>query len=54
VLLRLDDDERAHWVHALLEGYRASLPDERRVLLNRYHVVDLAQKVVGVGSVFCV
>ncbi len=35
----------------MLEGYQASLSDERRVLLNRYRVVDLAQKVVGVGSV---
>jgi uncharacterized protein (DUF2252 family) len=32
-------------------AYRASLPEERRVLLDRYRVVDLARKVVGVGSV---
>jgi uncharacterized protein (DUF2252 family) len=31
--------------------YLASLPDEMRILVNRYRVVDLAQKVVGVGSV---
>jgi uncharacterized protein (DUF2252 family) len=31
--------------------YRASLPRERRILLDRYHLVDVAQKVVGVGSV---
>ena len=31
--------------------YRESFPDERRVLLDRYHLVDLAMKVVGVGSV---
>ena len=31
--------------------YRHSLPDERRVLLDRYHLVDHAVKVVGVGSV---
>ena len=31
--------------------YRASLPEERRVLLDRYHHVDAAVKVVGVGSV---
>ncbi len=31
--------------------YLASLPRERRLLLERYHLVDVAQKVVGVGSV---
>ena len=36
-------------------GYRESLPDDRRVLLDRYEVKDFAMKVVGVGSVgtFC-
>jgi len=35
--------------------YRDSLPDDRRVLLDRYEFKDLAVKVVGVGSVgtFC-
>jgi uncharacterized protein (DUF2252 family) len=35
--------------------YRATLADDRRVLLDRYHVEDFALKVVGVGSVgtFC-
>jgi uncharacterized protein (DUF2252 family) len=31
--------------------YRRTLPDERRVLLDRYHIVDVVRKVVGVGSV---
>jgi uncharacterized protein (DUF2252 family) len=34
-----------------LAHYRESLPDERRVLLDRFRVKDLAIKVVGVGSV---
>jgi len=36
-------------------GYRKSLEDDRRVLLDRYRLVDFALKVVGVGSVgtFC-
>ncbi|MBV2131940.1 DUF2252 domain-containing protein [Pseudomonas sp. MAP12] len=34
-----------------LEAYRATLSDERRVLLDRYHLVDAALKVVGIGSV---
>ena len=31
--------------------YRESLPDERRVLLDRYRLEDFAMKVVGIGSV---
>lgn len=31
--------------------YRATLPDDRRELLDRYHLVDAAIKVVGIGSV---
>ena len=31
--------------------YRQTLADDRRVLLDRYRVVDAAMKVVGVGSV---
>ncbi|MFC7304747.1 DUF2252 domain-containing protein [Streptomyces monticola] len=31
--------------------YRSTLPEERRVLLDRFHVVDAARKVVGAGSV---
>ena len=31
--------------------YRESLPDERRVLFDRYRMEDFAMKVVGIGSV---
>jgi uncharacterized protein (DUF2252 family) len=31
--------------------YRTSMPDERRIILDRYQIVDVAWKVVGVGSV---
>ncbi len=51
LITHLDDAERASFVQALLEGYQESLSDERRILLQRYCIVDLAQKVVGVGSV---
>lgn len=34
-----------------ISRYRSSLPPERRLLANRYEVVDVAMKVVGVGSV---
>jgi len=35
--------------------YRASLPEERRILLDRYQFQDFALKVVGIGSIgnFC-
>ena len=35
----------------LLEQYRDSLQPDRRVLADRYQVVDMARKAVGVGSV---
>jgi uncharacterized protein (DUF2252 family) len=35
----------------LIRQYRASLQSDRRVLLERYSFVDMARKVVGVGSV---
>ncbi len=35
----------------VLDGYARSLSSERRHLLGRYHLVDVARKVVGVGSV---
>ena len=34
-----------------LARYRESLPEERRVLLDRFEIKDVAIKVVGVGSV---
>jgi uncharacterized protein (DUF2252 family) len=38
-------------IHGLIQQYRGTLSDERRVLLDRYRMVDVAYKVVGVGSV---
>ena len=35
----------------MFHQYRETLPAERRVILDRYHIVDVARKVVGVGSV---
>jgi uncharacterized protein (DUF2252 family) len=42
-------------VRIAIQQYRHSLPAERRVLVDRYEVIDAAMKVVGVGSVgsFC-
>ncbi len=35
----------------LLDGYRKSLPDDRRHVLDQFEMVDIARKTVGVGSV---
>jgi uncharacterized protein (DUF2252 family) len=49
--LRLPESESTIDVPAVMRRYRASLPGDRRVLLDRYRLVDWARKVVGVGSV---
>jgi uncharacterized protein (DUF2252 family) len=38
-------------IRGVLDAYRASLPGDRRHLLDSYRFHDLARKVVGVGSV---
>ena len=38
-------------IGAFLEQYRETLAEERRMLFDRFKVVDVAMKVVGVGSV---
>ena len=38
-------------VRKMFHSYRLTLPEERRVILDRYEIVDVARKVVGVGSV---
>lgn len=41
----------AAWIKDYLAAYLETLPDDRKVLLDKYHLVDVARKVVGVGSV---
>ena len=38
-------------IHDQFRAYRETLQDDRRKLLERFEVVDMARKVVGVGSV---
>ena len=38
-------------VQATYESYKRTIGDDRRVVLDRFQPVDVAQKVVGVGSV---
>jgi uncharacterized protein (DUF2252 family) len=38
-------------IRASLNAYRETLPEDRRVLYDRLHLVDIAVKAVGIGSV---
>jgi len=49
--LGMSADELEHVIIEQLRSYRATLPDDRRHLLERFEVIDVARKVVGVGSV---
>ena len=44
-------DEVDQLVRDQLSAYRATLRDDQRHLLERFQIVDMARKVVGVGSV---
>ncbi len=46
-----DANELRHQVEQSWELYRSSITDDRKALLNRYRMIDVALKVVGVGSV---
>jgi uncharacterized protein (DUF2252 family) len=50
ILTRLDDEHRKKVIASLVE-YAEHLPPEYRFMLRRYSVVDVAHRVVGVGSV---
>ncbi len=45
----IDEIEAA--IHDQFRAYRSTLQDDRRQLLERFEIVDMARKVVGVGSV---
>lgn len=54
LITRLDDkfDDTTHSnVQSFFDRYRATLPAHRAAVIARYKVVDIAHKVVGVGSV---
>jgi uncharacterized protein (DUF2252 family) len=44
-------DEMFDSLRELVRSYRATLQNDRRVLLEQFELVDMARKVVGVGSV---
>ncbi|MGN0287899.1 MAG: DUF2252 domain-containing protein [Atopobiaceae bacterium] len=45
------EDATARLIRLIMKGYRESLPESRRALLDSYRGIDIARKVVGVGSV---
>lgn len=47
----LSADETWQAIHAQLRSYRVTLQHDRRHLLERFDIIDVARKVVGVGSV---
>jgi uncharacterized protein (DUF2252 family) len=51
VRVTLSDDEQAELVDNLLAAYRLTLQADRRMLFDRFTVVDMVRQVVGVGSV---
>jgi uncharacterized protein (DUF2252 family) len=47
----VSEEEIVQLLRDQLRAYRSTLQDDRRHLLERFEVVDVARKVVGVGSV---
>jgi uncharacterized protein (DUF2252 family) len=47
----LSGDQMERVLHQQFRAYRATLRDDQRQLLERFQLVDMARKVVGVGSV---
>ena len=51
-MTRVDEDrDIAEQLPNMIEAYRQTLAPDRRALFDRYRLVDMARKVVGVGSV---
>jgi len=52
LVTRVDEDrDVAEQLPSMIEAYRQTLAPDRRALFDRYRLVDMARKVVGVGSV---
>ena len=48
---KADQDALMRWIASLLAQYARTLAVDRRRLLQQYHLVEVARRVVGVGSV---
>jgi uncharacterized protein (DUF2252 family) len=51
LLVRVVEEGLREQIDDILQMYRSTLQDDRRHLLDQYRFVDVARKVVGVGSV---
>jgi uncharacterized protein (DUF2252 family) len=51
LLMHVGDADTEERLREGIDDYRRSLPDDRRVLFDRYRLEDIALKVVGIGSV---
>ena len=51
LLVRVIEEELREQIHEILQMYKRTLQEDRRHLLDQYRFVDVARKVVGVGSV---
>jgi uncharacterized protein (DUF2252 family) len=51
ILYHVNEPDWETLVREGMEDYRQSLPEERRLLFDRYQLEDFALKVVGIGSV---
>jgi uncharacterized protein (DUF2252 family) len=51
LLVRVVEEGLREQIDDILQMYRSTLQDDRRRLLDQYRFVDVARKVVGVGSV---
>ncbi|MCX4759480.1 DUF2252 domain-containing protein [Streptomyces sp. NBC_01275] len=49
LLTNASEEEKG--IQEVVDGYRQTLSSQHRHLLRQYHLVDIARKVVGVGSV---
>lgn len=45
------DEDDLNFVHTGIKSYRATLSSEKRFILDRFRVIDIVRKVVGIGSV---
>jgi len=51
LIMHLEALQDSESTHSLFEQYKATLDDDRRELVERFQIADVARKVVGVGSV---
>jgi uncharacterized protein (DUF2252 family) len=49
--VKKSEEQETELIKGYFDAYVQTLPDNHRVLLSKYYFVDIARKVVGVGSV---